>query len=314
MKKCIDKILKNQIINNISASELEKVNVKGELKLFPKFLINNDGSLSNIKVKANTNEFSNEINRVVALLPKPIIPPMRNENPTGLFYRGVVNLFPNLSRENDLALHFKKYLSDKELQNIPFSKKQEEIRLIFSIDKKGKAVEIKTLNFYANKSSYDKLVSIFKKFPIEKLNINSKDILERYIYIVIIKSNNKTIVECSNTAWVEKEPILKGCEKSKNPTELKECTNEKMATHISRKFNNSLLDKIKRKGKIRMLCSYKVDTDGTIVDVKVKAPYLFLAKEVEKNIKEFPKVTAPAYQNGKAVKVGYTFPFTVFNE
>ncbi|MGJ8744438.1 energy transducer TonB [Polaribacter sp.] len=318
MKKCINKKLENHIINNISNTVLEKSNIKGGLKLNPKFLINSDGSLSKIKIKTASRELSEELHRIIALFPKPITPAMCNGNPTGYFYKGYFNLFvnesdeilPKLSTENELALHFKNHLSEKELQNIPFSKKQDEIKLIFSIDKKGKAVEIKTLNYNANKSSYNKLVSIFKKFPIEKLNINSKDILEWYIYTIITKSNNKTIVECSNTAKVEKTSVFKGCKKSKNPTDLRKCNREKVVAHVSEKFDMNLLNNTKLKGKVRLFCSFSIDTDGSVVDVKVKTPSAYLSNEVKKVLKNVPKAIAPAYQNGKAVKISYKIPIT----
>lgn len=330
MKGCINKILENHIVNNISTVELSKANIIGELKLNPKFLINKDGSLSKIKVKAKTNDLANELNRVVALLPKPLSPPMRNGNPTSLFYKGSVNLFINalnetyvdaiiknketslnLSNTNDLALHFKKYLSDEELQRIPFPKKAKNISISFSIDKKGRVIELKTSN-HKNKISNDKLISIFKKFPLEKLKINSNDVLERYSYIILTKINNETIIECSNTAIIEKLPVYKGCEKSKAPSALGKCLSEKISAHVMREFDTNIRNKTELKGKIKLLCIFKIDTDGNIIDVKAKAPNPFLANEVEKVIKDLPKVVAPGFQNGKAVKVPYSLPIVFY--
>lgn len=324
MKVCLNEQLEAHVANNISITEIEKAKIVGFLNLKVKFLINEKGNIEQINCKAPTDSLTKELNRVVALFSGAKTPPTRNGKSTSLVYDGTIRLKidPNnekyqeeilkskdstLNPNSELALHFKKFISEEELRIINFPTLQKSIDLSFSIDKKGNPIEFKTNS--QNPNIDNRLIEIFKKFPFEKLNIKSTNILETYRYTIITQGYNKKVIECSEKPNVYIPPIIKkSCEKSKNPSEVIDCLNQYIGNIIINEFNTNLSSKTQLKGIIKIYCTFYVDTIGNIVKVKVISPNPSLAKEIEKTIKGIPKMYKPAYLNGVAYETSFHLP------
>ena len=324
MRTCINNQLQSHIVKNISHAEIINSKVIGYIKLYPKFRIDKNGEIEQINSKAPTESLTKELNRIISIFPKAKTPPTRNGNPTSLFYNGYVGLQIDskdgkyedevlksndslLNPNNDLALHFKKYISEKEINNIKFYRNQKSVKIFFGIDKKGKLVEIKT-NLRDIKMN-SKIIQTFKKYPLEKLNITSSNILTLYSYNVITKIANKKIIECNDEPYTLISPVFnKRCEKSKTPGELKNCFNQNLANIIQRKFDKDIRHKTKLSGDIKIFTRFQVNELGEIVNVKVRAPNPFLANEIEEILNSIPTVLKPGYSNGKAAKSSFSLP------
>lgn len=323
MKSCINKQLQSHIIKHISPEEIKKAKVIGLVELYPRFLIDKHGTIKNVNSKAPTPNLTKELNRVVALFPKPILPAKRNGKFTDLFYKGYVSLYIEsadgayeqhvvknkdtlLSGDNDLALHFKKHISEKELKAISFPYRQKGVSMRFSLDKKGNIIDLKAT--VKDESTNARLVHVFKKFPIEKLHIKSDDPLEMYAFNIITRINNKNIIQCHSKPVIEKFPVFKGCEKSKNPKAMKQCFSTKVGQIIKREFDTNLRHKTNLRGRIRTHSIFQVDTTGHIINTKVRAPNPYLANEIKNIIEKIPRAIQPGYQNGKPVRVPYAIP------
>jgi protein TonB len=84
--------------------------------------------------------------------------------------------------------------------------------------------------------------------------------------------------------------------------------------HFIKKFDASLPNKLGlSKGRKRIFISFKIDKNGDIIDVKVKAPHPTIIDEVKKVMYLLPKII-PGKQTGKNVNVKYSIPFTLFIE
>lgn len=326
MEDCLNKQLEAHIVNNISFNEIEKSKILGSLNLKVQFLINEKGTIEQINCKAPTDNLTKELNRLVALFPKAKTPPTRNGKPTNLIYNGTLRLQIDTDNEkyqeevlkskdstlnpnSELALHFKKFISEEELRIINFPTLQKSIDLSFSIDKTGNPIEFKTNS--QNQNLDNRLVEIFKKFPFEKLNIKSTNIIETYRYTIITQGYNKKVIECSEKPNIYIPPIIKKrCENSKNPKEVIDCLNQYIGNFVINGFNTNLSSKTQLKGIIKIYCTFSVDTIGNIVKVKVISPNLSLANEIEKIIKGIPKMYKPAYLNGIAYETSYSLPFS----
>lgn len=326
MKSCFNKLLEVHIANNISPVVVKKAKVLGAITLKPEFIINEKGVVELKPIKNPKDSLTIELNRVITLLPNAITPPLRNGNPSRINFKGSVGLQidsdnekyvadvikskdSTLNPNSELALHFKKFIGDEQLKKIDFPFNTKKIRLRFSIDKKGKVINSKTTS--KNKILNSNLVEIFKNFPIEKLNINSTNVLETYNYTIISNAYPVNVIQCNDKPDVYIAPCYdKHCEKSDSSEELMECFNERISAYISKSFDTSVRSKTNLTGDVRIYCSFQVDVDTKIINVKVKAPNPSLANEMEEMLKDMPSVYKPAYLNGVAIKSSYTIPVT----
>lgn len=324
MKSCINKKLESHIVKHISLEEIKKAKVLGFLELKPEFLVDEKGNIKGIKSKAPTENLTNELNRIVALFPKAKLSSTRNGKPSALFYKGYVSLIIDsedgkyeeevlksndsiFNPNNDLALHFKKYLNEENLKGLIFRGKQKNISLNFGINKKGQLIEVKTTS--KDPKLNNKIVQIFKRFPMDKLNINPTNLLVLYSYNVITRVNDKNVIECNDKPLEMIYPFFnKKCEKSKSPEDLRNCLAQNISAIIKRKFDKDMYSRTKLRGDIRIYALFKIDPTGQIVDVKVRAPNPFLVNETEEILKGIPKMFKPAYKNGKAMTIKFSLP------
>lgn len=246
--------------------------------------------------------------------------PTRNGKPTFLVINEVVLLRINeevietrdviFEYNEGLELHFKKKLSESELSKIILPLRSNTIGINFSIDKKGRMIEARTNT--KNSDLNDKLIRIFNSYPLEKLNITNNNTLNIYSYSLITRFDSKNIIRCNKEPIISTPPIFKECKNSKSPNEVRKCISEEVARLIRSEFNTNLQYKTNLKGKIRIASFFKVDKDGKIIDVKVKAPNPFLSNEVEKILKNMQPAISPGFQNGKAIIVPFSVP-VIFN-
>ena len=329
-KSCFDKLLEAHVAKYFSPDVIKKAKVLGSLTLRPEFIINEKGDIE-LLPKATNDSLTKELNRVVALFPKANIPPLRNGKPTRINHKGNIRLEIDTENKeyindviksndsivnpnNELALHFKNNIGEQELSEINFPLPQKSISLTFSIDQKGQYTDVKTN--CKNPRIGSKLVEIFKKFPLEKLNIKFNNILESFQYTIITKGyDKKAIIECSDKPIVIIPPFFdKNCQKSESPNELMNCFWENIHSTIRRNFDTTLLSKTELQGKYRISCSFEIDTDAKIKNVKVKAPNPIIANETEKIINKISSVYKPAYSNGIAIKKNFRITIPIVLE
>lgn len=324
MKSCINKLLETHIIKKFSHAVIKKAKVLGSLTLKPEFIINGKGVVELLQSKNPIDSLTIELNRVVALFPNAKTPPLRNGKPSRLTFTGYIPL--QIESENkeyladvikskdstlnpncDLALHFKNFINENELIKNVFPLSKESVEISFSIDKKGKMIDVNASTGY-NPTLNSRLVEIFKKYPIEKLNIKSTNVLETYKYTIITKGYPLNVIQCNETPNVYIPPCFdKNCEKSKSSEELMKYFYEKINEIIVRNISKSLYSKTELTKGFFVFCGFQVDSDAKIIDVKVKAPNPIMANGMEQIIKD-TTVYKPAYLNGKAIKSSYSIP------
>ena len=106
---------------------------------------------------------------------------------------------------------------------------------------------------------------------------------------------------------IEKGPTFPGCAAGD-----KNCFSRMVQKHFSRNFDADLPNQLGLSaGKKRVFIGFKVDVEGAVVGLKVRAPHPKLKAEVLRVMKTLPKMR-PGQQDGKRVAVSYTIPFTLF--
>lgn len=105
---------------------------------------------------------------------------------------------------------------------------------------------------------------------------------------------------------IEKAPTFPGCEEGD-----KVCFSKMVQKHFSQNFNADLTKNLGlTPGRKRVFIGFKIDTDGTIVDIQVRAPHPKIKEEVTRVMELLPKVK-PGLQNNKEIAVKYSIPFTL---
>jgi bla regulator protein BlaR1 len=123
------------------------------------------------------------------------------------------------------------------------------------------------------------------------------------------KDNSATEVEETKEVSflkIDKAPTFPGCESGD-----KDCFSKNIQKHFAMNFDANLMKNLGLEpGRKRVFIGFKIGADGNIIDIKARAPHEKIEEEVIRVMDLLPKVT-PGEQEGKAVAVTYSIPFTL---
>ena len=108
---------------------------------------------------------------------------------------------------------------------------------------------------------------------------------------------------------VIKPPIYPGCKGSEK--KLRRCMANKISKHIIDYFIKDIAVNLGYKGDIIIYVIFKVDKDGSIVDVRAKGPHPQLANEAVRVINLLPRIKPGLGKGDKEVVVPYSLPITI---
>ncbi|MGY8911471.1 MAG: M56 family metallopeptidase, partial [Flavobacteriales bacterium] len=108
---------------------------------------------------------------------------------------------------------------------------------------------------------------------------------------------------------IDKAPTFPGCESGD-----KDCFSNNIQKHFVENFDANLPKTLGLSpGRKRVFIGFKIDKEGNIVDVKVRAPHEDIEQEVLAVMNSLPKVI-PGEHEGKTIDVKYSIPFTILVE
>ena len=115
--------------------------------------------------------------------------------------------------------------------------------------------------------------------------------------------------ESISFAKIEKAPTFPGCDAGD-----KGCFSLMVQKYFAANFDADMPNKLGLSaGKKRVFIGFRVDVNGAVVGVKVRAPHPKLTAEVLRVMRSLPKMV-PGQQDGKPVAVSFTIPFTLLIE
>lgn len=121
----------------------------------------------------------------------------------------------------------------------------------------------------------------------------------------------KEVTEIEEVSFmsIEKAPTFPGCE-----TGDKDCFSKMIQKHFDINFDANLPKTLGlESGRKRVFIGFKIDKQGAIVDVQVRAPHEDIKAEVLSVMSSLPKVI-PGENEGKVVAVKFVIPFTIIVE
>ena len=104
---------------------------------------------------------------------------------------------------------------------------------------------------------------------------------------------------------IDKSPVYPGCEGDNEA--LKKCFSEKIHNLVSDNFDVNLAKKLHLTGKQRITAMFKIDKNGKITNIKVRASHPDLEKETKRVLQLLPKMTPGEFKYQK-VGVLYSLP------
>jgi len=129
---------------------------------------------------------------------------------------------------------------------------------------------------------------------------------------IIEEDEDEEVDEDVSFMIIEDVPVFPGCKGNK--AKLKKCFSKKVGKHFSRKFDTDLPNEVGLSpGKKRVFIGFKIDKNGNVINIQVRAPHPKIKREVIRIMKMLPKMK-PGRQRGKAVGVKYNIPFTLIVE
>jgi hypothetical protein len=216
--------------------------------------------------------------------------------------------YSNPNEDNELSLYFKKEIPKKLIKKIEFSDDSKNIVMSFSINKENKPYRIKFSSFKGD--DFEKaVIEAFKKYPLEKLNLNNFDSKNRYYVQIASRKRKKAYINCSSTIIIETPPICEPCKDLAYFEDLKSCLNIELKKHLYQNINFELLNNINSKNQINLkdekdlelffdkevdlFIQFTVDENGKLINKKTKVPS-FLKDEIEKALNSFPAIKTPS--------------------
>ncbi|WP_397364309.1 hypothetical protein [Olleya sp. R77988] len=213
-------------------------------------------------------------------------------------------------------------LSDMLLANLTTKSDYKQLEtggmLFVKANKKGKELKLKTGStikyiFSSNKSKKRDMQLFLGQQNKDGVNwVLDNQVEPKIITAEVheVRFSEEEIVEVPINI-IEEVPVFPGCDTGTN-TEKKQCFDQALSKLISKNFNTSLAEDLNLTGKHKIRTSFKIDTNGEVVDIQARAANTELANEAIRVLKLIPKLK-PGTQRGQTVIVPYWLPinFTV---
>ena len=106
---------------------------------------------------------------------------------------------------------------------------------------------------------------------------------------------------------IEEVPVFPGCEDEASNEARKNCTSQKITEVVSSNFDASLGKELGLEGMTRIYVQFKINADGKVQVLAIRAPHPALKAEAERVVNLLPQME-PGKQGGKEVSVLYSLP------
>jgi bla regulator protein blaR1 len=186
--------------------------------------------------------------------------------------------------------------------------------------------EIKNVSFinaFNKKSLIKKRIVMLSKAKSKKSSLLKYTILIPMIFVMLLYSSSyaQEIVENIPVeedvliqdpievpfSVVGEVPIYPGCENITDPKEQRKCMSDNISQFVQKNFNTDLAKQKELIGRQRINVIFKIDTLGSITEIRSRASHPDLEKEAERVISLLPKMQ-PGKHKGKKVSVPYSLP------
>ena len=129
---------------------------------------------------------------------------------------------------------------------------------------------------------------------------------------------NRTVVETEEISKnpegvsfsvIEEVPVFPGCGDLSSNEARKNCTTQKITEVVSANFDTSLGKELGFKGMNRIYVQFRINADGNVEVLAIRAPHPALKAEAERVVNLIPQME-PGKNDGKEIGVLYALPIS----
>lgn len=134
----------------------------------------------------------------------------------------------------------------------------------------------------------------------------TKDVVEVSVDDIVVPEPVEDVgpISVNNVEFV---PVFPGCESLETNVERRECMSMEINEIVKRNFEASIASDYGLTGRLRIDVQFKIDKQGQVSDVKVRAPHKSLEKEAARVTRLIPQMK-PGIQGNREVEVLFTKP------
>ncbi|MEY8850048.1 energy transducer TonB [Psychroserpens sp. XS_ASV72] len=246
-------------------------------------------------------------------------------------YEGCQDLSTNEARKQCFIESISKHVADNfntDIAKVLGLQGKQRISVLFKIDKKGNVTQVKARAPHPDLE--EEAIRVIELLPQFKPGTQKgKRVVVPYSLPILfqveqdsepetsVKATNKTIsetVQDKNSeltevpfAVVDKAPVFFTCKDLVSEQERRSCTDKEVAILVNKNFNLDLPKKLGLTGSQQIFAAFKIYKDGSVKDIKVRAPHPKLEEETKRVLNLLPKFI-PGEQNGKPTIVAYSLP------
>ncbi|WP_191858107.1 energy transducer TonB [Hanstruepera ponticola] len=165
-------------------------------------------------------------------------------------------------------------------------------------------LNVKNIRVFTENKLFSKKISPF----LTNLNENDKT-----LHSQLKKNTNYVVFIHLFLRYKEVEiaefPVFPKCEKYSKNDKRSKCFESKLSSFIYKKFDDRVLSNIHSSGVFQIRVFFKIDTTGSISEVKVIAPHPKLTDETKRIMNLLPKMIKPGYdKDGIPINVPFYIP------
>ncbi|MDO6761217.1 hypothetical protein Q4566_13480 [Tamlana sp. 2_MG-2023] len=202
------------------------------------------------------------------------------------------------SPNSDLTTFFKKHIDLSLLEKVKINYKEDyrkRLFLTFRIED-GKVKYIRTTAIYSELSQ--QFVEAFKKYDINKLNIEDLNALNMYSLQLTSWQDGKAILNCSQNAVVDRFPVFEGCESVPSYFKMAACIGKKVEDHVVKHITAKDIKNAKLIGVINLKPNIVFDEKGQVRYSTFKTASDTLNLTLRNMMRSFPQAIHPPTRNG----------------
>ncbi|WP_445747495.1 M56 family metallopeptidase [Polaribacter sp.] len=210
--------------------------------------------------------------------------------------------------------HFITNFNSTKVNSLGLSSGKKRVFIGFKIDKNGNIGDVKIKAPHEEiKQEVLKVINSLPKMIPGQHEGKGATVKYAFPFTIIVGSELNEIKsdfiyekEIEEVSFIEldKSPTFPGCEQNE-----RNCFSEKIKEHFQKNFIVKNYPDLES-GKKRIFIGFKIDIEGNVIDIQVKAPSEEIRNQVTEVINSLPKMT-PGEHNGKVVAVKYSIPFVI---
>ncbi|MFK8059747.1 MAG: hypothetical protein AB8B78_06600 [Polaribacter sp.] len=213
----------------------------------------------------------------------------------------------NTNPDNELSKYFKKVIQKKLLKKISYSNNFKSVKMSFLINKENEPYHIK-LNTFSSSELDKEVIKAFKKYPLEKLNLDTINRKSIYYLQIISGRKRKNIFDCSEKINRKTLPNCNFCNDLEYYDDIKTCIQRKIRDHFFENIDFSIVKRFEKSDNYSIGLKMMVNNNGELQLIEIKSSKIF-HQPIKNAFKIFPEFTIPSTLNNNKTTWKYNASF-----